>query len=57
MARGGGGMKILRGGPENLYTLNPKGVVDAHQGLNVNRIITFSSMQMFLLLFCVYGDY
>ena len=31
--------------------------VNAHPGLNVNRIITFSSMQMFLLLFCVYGDY
>ena len=28
--------------------------VDAHPGLNVNRIITFSSMQMFLLLFFVY---
>ena len=25
--------------------------VNAHPGLNVNRIITFSSMQMFLLLF------
>ena len=25
-------------------------LVDAHPGLNVNRIITFSSMQMFLLL-------
>ena len=32
-------------------------LVDAHPGLNVNRIITFSSMQMFLLLFCVLGDY
>ena len=31
--------------------------VNAHPGLNVNQIITFSSMQMFLLLFCVYGDY
>ena len=31
--------------------------VNAHPGLNVNRIITFSSMQMFLLLFCLYGDY
>ena len=30
---------------------------NAHSCLNVNRIITFSSMQMFLLLFCVYGDY
>ena len=28
--------------------------VRAHPGLNVNRIITFSCMQMFLLLFCVY---
>ena len=27
-----------------------------HPGLNVNQIITFSSTQMFLLLFCVYGD-
>ena len=25
--------------------------------LNINQIITFSSMQVFLLLFCVYGDY
>ena len=25
--------------------------------INVNQIITFSSMQMFLLLFCVYCDY
>ena len=31
-------------------------LVDAHPGLNGKRIITFSSMQMFLLL-CVYGDY
>ena len=31
--------------------------VKAHPGLNVNRITTFSSMQMFLLLFCVHGDY
>ena len=31
--------------------------VNAHPGSNVNQIITFSSMQMFLLLFCVYGDY
>ena len=31
--------------------------VNAHPGLDVNRIITFSSMQLFLLLFCVYGDY
>ena len=31
--------------------------VNAHPGLNVNRIITFSFMQLFLLLFCVYGDY
>ena len=30
---------------------------NAHPGLNVNQIITFSSMQMFLLLFCGYGDY
>ena len=29
--------------------------VNAHPGLNVTQIITFSSMQM--LLFCVYGDY
>ena len=28
--------------------------VNAHPGLNVNRTITFSSMQMFLLLFLVY---
>ena len=31
--------------------------VNAHPEWNVNRIITFSSMQMFLLLCCVYGDY
>ena len=31
--------------------------VNANPGLNVNQIIPFSSMQMFLLLFCVYGDY
>ena len=32
--------------------------VNALPGLNINRvIITFSSMQMFSLLFCVYGDY
>ena len=33
--------------------------VNAHPGLNVNRVITLSFMQMFLLLFCVYmyGDY
>ena len=31
--------------------------VNAHPGLNVNQIITVSSMQMFLLLFCVYSDY
>ena len=32
--------------------------VNAHPRLNINRvIITFSSMQMFSLLFCVYGDY
>ena len=33
--------------------------VNACAGLNVNRIITFSSMQMFSLLFCnyLYGDY
>ena len=31
--------------------------VNAHPGLNVNQIITFSSVQMFLLLFCVYGDH
>ena len=30
---------------------------NANPGLNVNQIITFSSFQMFLLLFCVYGDY
>ena len=30
---------------------------NAHPGLNINRIITFSSMQMFSLLFCVNGDY
>ena len=28
--------------------------VNAHPGLNVNQIITFSSMQMFLLLFFLY---
>ena len=29
--------------------------VNAHPGLNINRIITFSSMQMFLLLFlCIW---
>jgi len=32
--------------------------VNANPGLKVNRIITFSSMQMFFAaLFCVYGDY
>ena len=31
--------------------------VNANPGLKVNWIITFSSIQMFLLLFCVYGDY
>ena len=31
--------------------------VNAHPGSNVNQIITFPSMQMFLLLFCVYCDY
>ena len=31
--------------------------VNAYPGLNVNQITTLSSMQMFLLLFCVYGDY
>ena len=31
--------------------------VNAHPGLNINRVITFSSMQMFFLLFWVYGDY
>ena len=31
--------------------------VNVHQELNVNWIITFSSMQMFLLLCCGYGDY
>ena len=32
--------------------------VYANPGLKVNRIITFSSMQMFFaVLFCVYGDY
>ena len=31
--------------------------VNAHPGLNVNQIITFSSTQMFFCLFCVYGDY
>jgi len=32
--------------------------VHANPGLRVNRIITFSSIQMFFaLLFCVYGDY
>ena len=33
---------------------------NAHPGLNVNQIITIincSSMQMLLLLLCVYGDY
>ena len=32
-------------------------LVNAHLGLNVNQIITFFSMQMFLLLFCVYICY
>ena len=32
--------------------------VNAKLGLKVNRIITFSSIQMFFVaLFCVYGDY
>ena len=31
--------------------------VNAYPGLNVNQITTLSSMQVFLLLFCVYGDY
>jgi len=32
--------------------------VNANPGLTVNRIITFSSIQMFFAaLFCVYGDY
>ena len=31
--------------------------VNAHPGLNVNQIITFSSTQMFFLLFRVNGDY
>ena len=46
----GGGDEDIEGGSENLYTLNPKGVVDAHPGLNVNQTIPFSSMQMFLML-------
>ena len=29
--------------------------VNAHPGLNIKRIITFSSMQMLLLLFCAHG--
>ena len=31
--------------------------VNAHPGLSINRIITFSSMQCFCCFFCVYGDY
>ena len=57
----GAGFRLDRGLLSGWLVENRAGLfgkpVTAHPGLNVNQIITFSSMQMFLMLFCVYRDY